>query len=112
MGKANFFQPNSHNAICDICGHKMKKSMLRPTWDGFLACLPNDCWYPKHPFDSPLPVVLDNLTVKDARPELPDVFVEEGSLSRWGQSWFTYNMEPIVNPIWGQMSDLKWGKMG
>jgi hypothetical protein len=27
-----------HNAICDVCGFKMKNIKLRKRWDGFMVC--------------------------------------------------------------------------
>lgn len=106
MGKANFFSPNNPNKICDICGHKMKANMLRKTWDGKLACLPNDCWSPKHPFDSPLPVVVDSLLVRSARPEPADVFLHEPGLSIWGGAWISVDNGTVADPYWNELTDL------
>lgn len=38
-----------YNAICDGCGRKMKASMLRKRWDGFMMCAAD--WEPRHPSD-------------------------------------------------------------
>ncbi len=107
----NYFSPNNPNKICDICGFKMKANQLRKQWDGKLACLVNDCWSPKHPFDTPLKPLIDNLTIKDARPEPTDVFLVEPGLSRWGGAWFTPTKETLKPAIWGSMPNLKWGAM-
>lgn len=49
---------------------------MRKTWDGWLACIDDmRCWYPKHPADSPLPVIFDGLPIHDARPEAEDVYI-------------------------------------
>lgn len=38
-----------YNVICDGCGRKMKASMLRKRWDGFMVCAQD--WEPRHPSD-------------------------------------------------------------
>lgn len=107
----NDFGRNVVNAICDICGFKMKSNQLRKQWDGKMACLPNDCWSPKHPLDYPLPALVDNLMVRDARPDPEVTFADEPGLSRWGRAWFTTTRETIITSVWGHMPNITWGKM-
>lgn len=112
------FQNNNPIKFCDICGCKFHASQLRMQWDGILACLPNRCWSPKHPADNPLPVVIDNLMIPNARPELPDEFISEREFSRWGGAWIiTFpndigRMNYTLNkPKWGS-TGAKWGELG
>ena len=95
------------NKICDICGFKFKASKLRKTWDGYLACGKgqNDCWYPKHPFDDPLPVIPDGTPVYDARPEPTDVFLSSAGLSTWGGAWISVNNGTSIDPSWDELTD-------
>jgi len=98
------------NVICDICGFKFKKSQCKKTWDGYLACTKsgNNCWYPKHPFDDPLPVIYDPSPVHDARPEPRDIFITYGGLSIWGGAWISAATGTSIDPTWDQLTDL-WG---
>lgn len=38
-----------YNAICDICGFKLKASQLRKRWDGYMVC--NKDYELRHPLD-------------------------------------------------------------
>lgn len=38
-----------YNALCDVCGFKMKASMLRKRWDGFMVC--DKDWEPRNILD-------------------------------------------------------------
>lgn len=69
MGNYDYYSHGNHNVICDICRAKRKRSDCRKTWDGYLACVVTDCWYPKHNADKPLPVIRNEMMpIKDARP--------------------------------------------
>lgn len=98
------------NVICDICGFKFKRSQCKKTWDGYLACskAQNDCWYPKHPFDDPLPVVPDCQPIIDARPYPQDLFTTLEGWSTWPSNWISPTLGTINNPIWDQLMD-DWG---
>lgn len=92
MTHTNYYKKGDHWVICDICGSRQWRSECKFTWDGLLACITNDCWYPKHAGDEPLPVINDPKPVLDARPDLPMDqlnFLEEGHLSTWNH---------VVNP--------------
>ncbi len=97
MGKNNF-SIGDHNVQCDICGKKRKRSQCKKTWDGFLACLVEKCWYPKHPNDYPRRIVIDGLPVQDARPrpeQAQNSYIVVGGITRWedvGLFW--------ANPNW------------
>lgn len=64
----DFYKQGSHNVICDICGKKRKREQCKITWDGYLACTVENCWYPKHPNDYPRKIIPDGYPVQDARP--------------------------------------------
>ncbi len=72
MGSSDYFKHGSHNVICDICGKKRKAEQVRKTWKGLMACTVSNCWDRKHPYDSPLPVIHNEMKpVRDARPAQP-----------------------------------------
>lgn len=104
----NYYAHGDYNVICDICKFKFKRSQCRKQWDKQLACLPNGCWSPKNAADNPFPILVDKLQVKDSRPEAPDVFLVEGSFSRWGGAWLNKDGMTIANPAWGT-DNLVWG---
>ncbi len=66
----NYYKKGDHWVICDICGVRRFRSQCSKTWDGYLACHPNRCWYPKHPLDGPQPVINDPQPIVDARPDV------------------------------------------
>lgn len=69
----NYYKSGDWNAICDVCGLKMKASQLRKRWDGYMVC--DIDWEPRHIMDflrappppRPLPWT---------RPEPTDTFVD------------------------------------
>lgn len=102
MPELNNYRHHDPIAICDICGFKKHRSHMKKTWDGFLACNDGDnCWYPKHPADSPLPVIIDGQSIPDARPEQPDVFV---TIPRHGYSKWNY----LVSDQYATSGRQKW----
>ena len=65
-------------AICDRCGFKCRHRKLRKEWTGFLVC--KKCWDPRPPETKPPFVKPEGLPIRDARPEPPPIFREEGEL--------------------------------
>jgi hypothetical protein len=61
------YVPGDHFVICDRCGHKLRRSQARKTWEGLLVC-PKD-WEPKHPQLS-VTAKGDKQSVIDARPDV------------------------------------------
>jgi len=75
------------NVICDICGKKRKYSQCKKTWDGYLACTVENCWYPKHPFDMPIPIIQDDIAVPEASPRADITYLNaEQGVSIWGST--------------------------
>lgn len=74
MGRADFFDPGGHNAICDVCGFKYKAKHLKKRWDGFYVCSKD--WEPRHPQDF-IRGIKDDQHVPWTRPEATDVFIDE-----------------------------------
>jgi len=102
-----YFKYWDASAICDICGFKFKKSQLRKTWDGYMACSINKCWYPKHPFDDPIFTKDDPQPIPNARPELPVVYLDAGlGISVWDKNWFSVNYGLQIDPVWDQLNDF------
>ncbi len=97
------YQRHNPKATCDICGFVKHMSVLKRTWDGYMACTDNDnCWYPKHPADSPMPIYKnEGMPVKNARPEQPDVFIDTDlhGLSTW---------DHIVDPQADNFGRIYW----
>ncbi len=71
----NYYKEGSWNVICDSCGKKRKREQCKKTWDGFLMCTVENCWYPKHPMFIPQVVKPDGLPVPDARPRPAQNFI-------------------------------------
>lgn len=61
-----------HNVICDRTGFERKRSQCRFEWNGLLV--DKDEWEERQPQDF-VRGVAERKTVKDLRPEQPDVFV-------------------------------------
>jgi len=66
MGRADFYEHGDPNMICDRCGKKFKKSMLRETWDHLWVC--DKDWESRQPQDK-LRAFRDNQSFEDPRPE-------------------------------------------
>lgn len=45
----DYYAEGDYNAICDGCASKLKASVLRKDWQGFMKCM--RCWEPRHPQD-------------------------------------------------------------
>lgn len=72
MGRADWYKSGSWNAICEVCGIKVKATSLRKRWDGVMVC-PRD-WEPRQPQDF-VRGVKDNPSVPISRPEASDSFI-------------------------------------
>lgn len=64
--------------VCDRCGFKVRHRKLRKEWTGNMVC--PECWDPRPPHTKPPKVRPEGLPVRDARPEPPPIFREEGEL--------------------------------
>lgn len=49
MGRADYYAPGDHNAVCFECGKKFKASTLKKHWQGYYVC--EEHWEPRHPQD-------------------------------------------------------------
>lgn len=72
------YKPGDHKSVCDSCGYTFFASQLRKDWRGFMVC-PKD-YEPRHPQDN-VQSTTDRISVKDARPERPDIFLEPGDVT-------------------------------
>lgn len=78
--KSTWWKSGDWNAICDVCGFKMKASTLKLRWDGLMVC-PQD-WEIRHPQELIRPIP-DQSKLPWTRPEATDTFVnpsKEGSV--------------------------------
>lgn len=71
MGRADFLDLGTSNAICDGCGFKYKHSDLKRDWRGLFLC--DKCWSPRHPQEF-LRGVPDNPAVENPRPDSTPTF--------------------------------------
>lgn len=105
VGSSNYNKVGSYNVICDRCGQKRKREQCRTEWTGLLTC--TQCWDPKHPWNEPLPIVVDGLPVKDARPRpQPKEINVEIITSIWGQQYLT--KEGIKTDVNWEDWDTNW----
>ncbi|MBL4591192.1 MAG: hypothetical protein JKY96_04465 [Phycisphaerales bacterium] len=49
MGRKTYGIVGDWNALCDVCGFKMKASKLKKRWDGLYVCI--DDYEKRHPSD-------------------------------------------------------------
>jgi hypothetical protein len=79
MGRVGFYRNGDWNAICDQCGQPYKASGLNRDGQtrGALMVCPR-CYDPLHPQELMRPVA-DPKPIPWARPESPDIFVQNGS---------------------------------
>lgn len=69
----NHFVSGEWNVTCDVCSRKIKSSLAKERWDGFIVC-PDD-YETRHPQDF-IQARQDKITVPFTRP-IPDyVFVD------------------------------------
>ena len=74
----NYYKGGDWNAICDVCGNKLKASTLRQRWDGLMVCA--DDFEFRHPQDlmkAPPP----ERAIPWSRPEAPDTFITVNYIS-------------------------------
>ena len=63
-----------HKFVCDVDGMEYYSEDKRIRWDG--AVVHKNNWEPRHPQDL-IKAVKEDTSIKDARPEQPDTFVED-----------------------------------
>ena len=61
----NHFKSGEWNLICDSCAKKIKSSIAKQRWDGFIVC-PN-CYEQRHPQDF-VKAKIDKIIVPYIRP--------------------------------------------
>jgi len=69
------YRPGDPKVFCAVCGFVVHRSETRKRWDGVIVC--RDDWEPKHPALLPRPRIRDVYTVRDARPEPADRFIDD-----------------------------------
>ncbi len=72
-----FSKWGNHNLICDKSGFKIPSDEARKEWQGLLVR--KESWERRHPQDK-VRAKYDSQSVKDARPEGTDVFLEPGDV--------------------------------
>lgn len=113
---SNYYQLGAANYICDRCGQKFKE--LRREWQGLMVC--KNCYDPRHPVTMPLPVVIDGLPLKNARPRPNARYIDVPSsdMGIWG-SYYRTGSGPSAtfvidlnwenwDAIWGGDQDMLW----
>lgn len=69
-----YYKKGDHAAICDLCGWKMKASVMKRQWDNLRVC--PDCFSPRHPQEF-LRGKKDDQSVEWTRSEPADVEVDD-----------------------------------
>ena len=69
---STYYKSGDWNLICDICSKKIKASVSKHRWDGYITC--PECWEPRHSLDF-IKVHPDKQYVPFSRPRGSDVFV-------------------------------------
>lgn len=67
----NHFKSGEWNLICDSCAKKIKSSIAKQRWDGFIVC--PDCYEQRHPQDF-VKAKIDKIIVPYIRPP-NDIFI-------------------------------------
>jgi len=62
------------NAICDVCGFKLKSGKMRKRWDDLYVC--DEDWEPRHPLDFMRAPPNKEKPIPWSRPEVYPVYVE------------------------------------
>jgi len=65
-------------AICDICGFRGYRNDMKRTHENLIVH--DRCFDPRHPQET-IQLKADNITIKDPRPEGPDVFLNPGDVT-------------------------------
>jgi len=89
---------NGPKYICDICGQMYYQNNTKLNWKNQIVCF--HCFEPKHPILDPLPVVIDQIAVENARPRKPAIYLEVEGRSVWNQ--FYINSQGTLD------ADLTW----
>lgn len=71
-GKADYWAPGDHNAVCFECGRKFKASTMVRHWQGYYLCKQH--WNPRQPQDF-VRAIPDVQTPPWVQPMPADVFV-------------------------------------
>lgn len=105
------FKIGDHKVECDICGSTKYRSECKYTWDGFLACITNNCWYPKDQLFMLRPVINDPHTLQDIRPDRIPANYKSAPFPDPRTNWGTFS--DLVNPnntppLWGS-TNQNWG---
>lgn len=103
------FTPGDYNVLCDVCGKKRLRSQCKKTWDGYLACTIENCWYPKHPADEPLILPQEDISIQDGRPRPTLTYTRDlQGISIWGGvlknsfTWSTTLAWTAMDGLWDQ----------
>ena len=67
MSRSDGWVPGDWNAVCFICGSKMKASQLKKHWKGYYTCEKD--WEPRHPQDF-VRAAPDNTSIPWSQPEV------------------------------------------
>ena len=67
----SYYAKGEWNAICDVCGKKVKSHHLKKRWDGLLVC--REDWEPRHPQEF-VRAKADKQVPSWTRPEPSDTF--------------------------------------
>jgi len=78
MGKRDFYQLGTSNAICAVCGFKRKRSEMKLRWDGVWCC--EQDWEIRQPQDF-VRGVPQETAMEWTQPEVPDNFDEYVNLA-------------------------------
>jgi len=70
--RKTWFRSGEWNAICDVCGLKMKATDLTKRWDGLMVCAQD--WEQRHPQELIRPIP-DQTKLPWTRPEAQDQFI-------------------------------------
>lgn len=73
MSRTWKYRSGDWNVICDICGKKIKSSLAKHRWDGFIVC-PEDYEH-RHPQDF-IKTKADRITIPWSRPIGQEVFID------------------------------------
>ncbi len=79
----NYLILGQWNAICDVCGYKVKSGELRKRWDGLMVCEYD--WETRHMQDL-IRISAEKVMVPWSRSEAEDVFIDVCYI--WDQSGY------------------------
>lgn len=84
----NYYVSGDWNLTCDVCSKKVKASISKKRWDGFIVC--PSCWEERQPLDF-IRARIDKITVPFQRPIPTAVYIFSCDMvSRYGAAdWGT-----------------------